>query len=722
MKRFEPPILLLALAMFLAPVIGGYIDVASSPGRPGLDGIFGVQACTLAHGLLYLLVFAAVAIAVLRKQVAQLPHMGVIVPLGALVLFAAFSLGLSAYHLQSLLTFADWAMYSVAFLASCAIVGRQEGPKLLCGAFVAGCAVTAVGGMRDYVSQPDPTWRIMFHWQDPNALAGMLVLSLFVAIGLGLASSRLTAILCLFAGGLIGASLLITQSKGGLAGAMLGGLVLFIFLWVYVRSRLGIKLLYLFAPFALAVVFFLGLVKVEKWSHSSPPPAAAATTGAPAPVTAAPAAPEPLDRVLNPMSTAEQSAGFRFNLWKGCWTLIKENPLGYGIGTYQFQSARTGNTTETKLAHNSFIQLAVEAGPLAALSLIAFLLVCAYEMLKGSRKLPEKQNMLRAGIFAAVLAAVVHNLLDCDLYFSGTGLGLFLLLGIGMALSADAIVPELLRMPARVTLLAASAIGALITLYGGVLQIKIEGFLQDLASRSAAVPAEASALESYCPFDWRVWYYTVPAAQTPDEMLSRAMKSIAEGPTVIGYHRLALVLARANRSKEAVDALNASLAKLDPNNLESLKLKLEIEKQTTPQEAVKTAQQMIDIEQTSYFATRALPDIVPIETYEARLYLADQTNDRAQGIALLRPAVDGFVSYANTTVPWIVSQASGGNMLQGGPKEAVNNLVEALNGARKLESYYRLDKDEKDAKWAADAEGTFNAALVELDKPLSLSK
>ena len=251
-------------------------------------------------------------------------------------------------------------MYAVAFLASCAIVGRKEGPKLLCAAFVAGCAVASLGGMWEYVTQPDPAWRVMFHWENPNALAGVLVLGLFAALGLGFSSPRTISIIYLFAGGIIGSALLLTQSKGGLAGAFVGGLALFMFLGAYVRSNIGLKVGYLVAPFVLAVVLFVGLTKVQKSATAAPSPDPAT----PPPPSGGPA---PLGRVLNPMSTAEQSASFRFNLWKGCVALIKENPIGYGIGTYRFQSARPGNTSETKLAHNSFLQLAVEAGPVVRL-------------------------------------------------------------------------------------------------------------------------------------------------------------------------------------------------------------------------------------------------------------------------------------------------------------------------------------------------------------------
>ncbi len=777
MKRIEAPILLLALSAFLAPLVGGYIDVASAAGSPGILDIFGYDACTLAHGLLYALVAAAVALAIVRRQVAQLPHTPVIAALGCLLAFITLSLGLSQYKMQSLISFADWLMYGVAFMASAAIVGRKEGPKLLCGAFVAGCIVTSLGAMREYVTQPDPAWRVMFHWENPNALAGILVLGLFTAIGLGYASSKPVAVVWCFAGGILGSTLLLTQSKGGLGGVLaglvfyflllayyrrssvglkaflffildlvaialllkvlgfaigiaglkgvlLGAFALLVFLGAYTKSKVGVKVLYLAAPFVLALIIFVGLTKIQKTVGTDPGPTAAPVaqaSGDPATPLAPTGGPAPLGRVLNPMSTAEQSASFRFNLWKGCLTLIKDNVIGDGIGTYRFQSAKPGNTSETKLAHNSFLQLAVEAGPLASISLIVFLALCAFEMVKGSRKLPEKPNLFRAGLFAAILAAVVHNCVDSDLYFTGTGLSFFLLIGVGLALSSDAIVPELLRPGSKAGLLGAAAVGSLVVLYAGVVQIKIENLLSDIATRSPNAPAEATALQGLCPFDWRVWYYSVPMAQNPEDRVNLAQKSVEQGPTVVAYHRLAIVLREANRPTEAIGELNASL-KLDPNNLAALQLMLDIQKETSVADAVKTAERMIGVEKTTYFSIRALPEVVPTETYEARIFLATQEKDPAKLITLLRPAVQGLTEYANTTVPMIVRFESTGGSQVGSPKDAVNILSDAITAARALAKCYRMEKDENDAKWADNADRTFEAALPGLATPPSLSK
>jgi O-antigen ligase/tetratricopeptide (TPR) repeat protein len=698
--------------------MGGYIDVTTTADRSGLGGIFGYSACTTAHGILYALISGAAILAIARKQVAQFPHLSILAALSCAIAFIAFSVGISSYRMQSLITFSDWVMYAVVFMTACAVAGRQTGPKILCGAFVAGCSVTAFGAVFEFITQPDPTWRVMFHWQDPNALAGILVLGFFVAIGLGFASTRLTAIAFGLAAGLIGNSILLTLSKGGLLGVLAGGLALFIFLGAYTRTRLGLKLAYLAAPFVLAILIFSGVHKVQS---SLATPSQTASTAPASSVAARVPAPDPLGRVLNPMSTAEQSAGFRINLWKGCLSLIKDNPVGYGIGTYRYQSAKPGNTTETKLAHNSFLQLAVESSPAATVALIVFLVLCAYEMLKGSRCLPEKPNMLRAGIFAAVLAGAIHNCLDSDLYFCGTGIGIFLLIGLGLAISSDAIVPELLRPPVRAVVLGGTALGTLITLYAGVLQIKLEAFLADVGAQSSDGPSEALALQGYGPMDYRVWFYSTSAATTADQAIDWTKKSIELGPTVVAYHRLATFYRRTNQPDKAISALKDSL-NLDPNNLAALQLICEIQQESAPSDALKTAQRMVDIEKSPYFSTRALPEVVPTETYEAREYLAQNVKGQA-AINLLRPALEGFVNYATTTVPMIVRfSADGGSNQFGNPKDAVNKLSLAITNARNLSAYYRAEGDEKDAKWVDQAERTLESAVGELGTPATSSK
>ena len=63
---------------------------------------------------------------------------------------------------------------------------------------------------------------------------------------------------------------------------------------------------------------------------------------------------------------------------------MKGNPVGYGFGTYRYESARPAwLTTETQLTHNAYFQIGVEAGFLGLLFFLAFLALWLYEMVRG---------------------------------------------------------------------------------------------------------------------------------------------------------------------------------------------------------------------------------------------------------------------------------------------------------------------------------------------------
>jgi hypothetical protein len=104
--------------------------------------------------------------------------------------------------------------------------------------------------------------------------------------------------------------------------------------------------------------------------------------------------------------------------------------------------------------------------------------------------------------------------------------------------------------------------------------------------------------------------------------------------------------------------LNASL-ELDPNNLFSLMRLLEVRKKRDPESASEVARRLVAVEDTTYFKIRSLPELVPTETFEARLFLAEKLTGEARS-AMLRPAAEGYASFARQTVPQILTFAKAG--------------------------------------------------------------
>src|SRR6185436_8012513 len=81
----------------------------------------------------------------------------------------------------------------------------------------------------------------------------------------------------------------------------------------------------------------------------------------------------------------------------------------------------------------------------------------------------------------------------------------------------------------------------------------------------------------------------------------------------------------------------------DPNNLLTLKALLELNLDLkNEEESLRVARRLVDVEKTTYFKTRALPELVPTETYFARKVLADHALTPKQKIELLEPAVEGL--------------------------------------------------------------------------------
>lgn len=745
---WNPSTILLAAAAFLAPLMGGFI--APDPPTPLQDVpapllFFNIQGATLAHAALGLLAAAALIVAVARRQIIQLPQPRVLVTLGLLVMVLLLSTGFSAYRMASMRAFCEWAVYALVFISAIACAGRAAGPKLLSGAFVAGCTLLGILGIQEYVSQPDPSWRIFAQvWQQPNSLAGMLLLGYFAALGLTLAGIRAWAsgrkrekptpmptralvppILSLIASVIIGGAMVLTGSKGGLLAVAVGFIPLALLTAAYSSQRFGRAALFGLAFLVVAVgLLAVSAAFVQKLPHpsSGPPPAAQAVpatrSGQPAPEKprigdGAPSA--PLTRVFNAGAQAEQSTEFRKNLWKSTLTLIKQNPTGSGIGTYKYVSAKPGLTPQTVLAHESYLQLAEEASPAAACLLLILLLLSAFEMVRGSKKLPAEQNLLRAGAFAALFASSFHSFIDSDLYQMGIGVGFFLLLAVGLLLSADAVVPEYLPAVGRISIAGLGAIVACFLFYAGIETYSLEAFSAAAATRSPSVMDAAEGLRSSLAgsLDNNVWYLTAFAAKSPEEVAASVRRAIDLGPTPAEYRLLARLQQQQGNLGDAISTLNTSL-QMDPNNLLVLSLLVEIERQANPAEALKTAQRLVEVESKPYFTVSAEPDLIPTETYDARIYLAGATSDPAAKIKDLRPAIEGYLRYAEKTVPEIVMFSAVGATQFGSPAEAEKKLQGAITAARELAQAYHTSNDSASQGWANDAAAKLQASQASL--------
>lgn len=669
----------LAATMLLAPLMGGQVPVEAQPLPPGglLAPLLMGAAPTTLHALIALPVLAALAALLLRIRVVQLPAARYTV---VLMLFVGALLATSfgtAYRAATLAALAEWMVYVAAFFGAIALSGRGQGPRIVATAFVAGCTLLALKGLVEYgqMRPIDPSWRIFAGWVNANALAGMLLLALPVALALACtAAKRLEALVLGMGSALICLALLLTQSKGGLLAAALGVGAFGLLASVRVeRAHRRAMLGRLIAVLGCAAVLGVLLVASQK----------------PTPAPSAPAAgSQVLGRVVDG-GTEAQSFTFRKNLWTGAAKQVANNPLGTGLGTYRFHSARTGLTPQTHFAHQTYLQLAAEASPVAVVLLLLFAGMWLWDALRRDPGLPHGQKILRLGIVAAVVAGGAHNLVDSDLYHFGIGVAFFALMGLGVQLSSDAVTPEYLQPRWRAMAGASMASLLLWLAYSALGELAVGRLAGAVVARDPqAARAALEGAKRWAAHDGDTWRFA--ALLEPDAGKRADLAALAEqqSPSPRTARALARALEEAGKPAESQAALGRALL-LDANNLLALRQRMELRlKHGDRSGALDDAKRLVAVEATPYYQVRALPEIVPTETFAARRLLAESAPPE-EAVTLLAGAVAGMQMYATRTIPMLKQHVQSGIADGSRLDEAAAELEVAASDAKRLAEIYR---------------------------------
>ncbi|MCW5943366.1 MAG: O-antigen ligase family protein [Fimbriimonadaceae bacterium] len=705
MKTERLPIVLVALSAFLAPLLGGYVAADPLPLLPGADaflrGLNGPELPVLAHVLVALPAVAALVLAVARRSVLPLPPPTFAIPMGALLAVLVVSVGVSAYRSVSMLALVEWALYGLAAVAAVVVSGRRQGPKLILSAFVAGCALVAVLGILEYgaARASDPSWRVFSVWMNPNALAGVLGFGALVGFGLTLQEERLPALAAGAATTLALFALLLTQSKGAYLTTGLGLLVFVVLGLVSPTTSLAPRMGRLALVLAVVVCMAIGLGSQQK---------------SPSGIAAAPGV---FSRIENASAQSEQSGAFRVNLWRSAIELMRRQPVGFGLGSFAYESARPGLVTKTHMAHNSYLQLGAEASPLAPLLLLFAGLAWCGRFLKGARRAAPEVGWLRAGLFAAVVGVGAHATVDSDLHYFGIGFAFFLAIGLGFDLSLDGPSPEFVPRPHRFAALALIAFVPIMGLFLGQIEAtksRVRGAA--LVGDRDAVQSGLDTLAALAPAHGDTWYLRALMLGTSDEerrgWLERAARLAPTGRHLRAY---AQALSQQGDQAGAVLVYREALVH-DPNDLETLeRLRLLYVGLGNPEEAVKIARRTVAIEGTPYFQTRSLPELVPTQTFRARLFLADQGEEATEHLVA---AVRGYRDYLARTVPQVMDRIRKGEptgAFAGEDRDSVaQNLATAEAAARGLAKRYRASGSVPDAEGAERDAAAFAEALAAL--------
>lgn len=668
----RPEFLLLGLGLAWAILFCGQplIDAQSGGGFGAiLSG--SLEVIRLNRALCALFVFGGLALFLLTQNSPVLPKPKMQIALVSLLAVLGLSVALSPYISQGIDNWLNWALAVGAMLLALGAVGRKEGPQIALALILGAGSIVALKGVWEYMAIRDvePTYRIFAGWSNPNAAAGLFLLLIPVALGLAWNLSTWHRWLAVGSAMLLTSALLLTQSKGGwLAGAIgIAAFFVLVGLWKIDFKKGAPAVLGLL----LGAALFGGLVYGPRASG------AAAGGG--------------LARITGGGAEAEQSAGFRSLLWKTSIELAQERPYGWGVGSFRFVSGKPGLVTQTVTPHHNYLGLAAEGG---ILSLVAFGVAAFFWLIRvfpGAKAMTEPQNILRAGVVAGILGAGAHGMVESTFAYPGFLILFFGLLGIGLQLSADGSAPELMPKPIRQAAVLMICVAPLIAAFwfARAESAKV-ALLNALETRDQTTITNALAgIQSLTGFDGEAAYMAGQYSPDPDEKLAGFLNASRKMPSSRVFRALARAQEQSGDTSGALSSLNRAL-EIDPSNLPALLLLMKMQEEAGEvDETKKAATRLIELEKSTVFTVRSLAELVPTETFQARLLLAKLASSQEEKNELILPAITGWGDYARLTIPKIKQFGEAG-MPYGG--QSVETAKENMTMANEALALYKGDQ------------------------------
>jgi len=248
-------------------------------------------------------------------------------------------------------------------------------------AAVAGAVIAAGSGVTQWLRNVAVfgamDWRTFGTFQNPNALAGFLVLTAPVAAALALAQrERAGRMLGWFVTLLLAGTVPLTHSRTGIGALVVAAFVLVL---LALPGSAGRRL-------AVAGACAVGLTAVMF------------------------AIPTLRERFVSSF-TDNHSLMFRVYCWKAAAAAVSDRPLlGWGPGTYSIAHLAAAQVGYTTHAHNDLLHVAAECGVPAALAVAAtFAIAIRAAGARGTG------SLLTYGAAAGLVALLFHGLMDTDL-------------------------------------------------------------------------------------------------------------------------------------------------------------------------------------------------------------------------------------------------------------------------------------------------------------------
>lgn len=576
------------------------------------------------HAVLGILAALAILQTSLRRNVLTVPAPPM---LFVLILFYG-SLTLSAllsHHPQA--AWAEWARWSVylsVFLATIYILGRELYIRYAVGAILFGASwVSAQGVMEHWAnSATSPGWRVMDGWQNPNALAGYLALTLPVSFALVITSwkeqcnktasvklrSAFPFSLMLIGLGLCSATLWVTGSKGGLAAAIVGILSFCLILFPKRPKVIGR------IAFVFAIVLILAGVFIRAGiftGHSGP------------------------SRVLTPTAEAEQSIQFRLQLWKDSWELIKKSGyMGVGLGAFGASFTQVSKTEGSLLAHNAYLQWGAETGLLGLIAMLTLALFWFFHVLTPHPAAPWETHVMKAGIVSSILSGGANGFIESNLSFFGFSLTVFALLGMGLLMSPDSVRSERIPIPMRIfpwTLIAFIAAWVLVNRAASDIYLSAarHAYAQQDPNLALKLSEKARSFPVTSPRLLSFYARALFGSGKHSEALQVALTATEQYPSPFTFADLGQIYALLGNDTLAEQALKQAID-LAPHHPRWKRTLFDFYKQNKKtKQAEKMAQELVAMEDSLFYKLRALPQFINTDTVDAHLYLADLAKNKA---------------------------------------------------------------------------------------------